>query len=345
MPQSPTNYEYLARSKEAGSGRRQRPVTHPIVIIHRTCCIAGSTSLIDEIRDENVGLSRAINDHDTPTLFDWLIDTLSYQGISDQVASGYIARHGQATWRKIERGLPTSPRCPKLRNYWHFYDCRFDKSSRTCARPDHIGRCPLPRHQLRNGRLNRTAYALHLFLRDIADGDFVGWIDGQLDAADLGVGIDRLSRMRTSLIDPMREIYGVSDKILNMTLSMLMLGSDDPRWIEVGGTLIAVDRLVHNFLHRTGILSRWGASHGYGAKCYAPGGCVDLIRRAADLIDARQFNPTYPAGFPRFVQHAIWRFCAQQQLNTCNGNRIDDNRRCENVDCTIRGICDRIRLT
>jgi hypothetical protein len=27
-------------------------------------------------------------------------------------------------------------------------------------------------------------------------------------------------------------------------------------------------------------------------------------------IDASAFNPTFSADFPRFVQHAIWRYCA-----------------------------------
>ncbi|MGI3898900.1 MAG: hypothetical protein ACRYGP_26705 [Janthinobacterium lividum] len=27
------------------------------------------------------------------------------------------------------------------------------------------------------------------------------------------------------------------------------------------------------------------------------------------MIDARDISPVYPATFPRFVQHAIWRFC------------------------------------
>jgi hypothetical protein len=182
-------------------------------------------------------------------------------------------------------------------------------------------------------------------MRDVADRDFVGWIDGQLEAADDGGEIDRLDRMRAALIEPLRNVYGVSDKILNMALSVLMLAAEDRRWVEVGGSMIAIDTLVHNFLHRTGFLSRFRAPHSYGGRCYAAGGCADLIRQAAKLIDARQFNSSYPATFPRFVQHAIWRFCAQQQLNVCNGNRIDDGRRCDNVYCTIRGICDRIRLT
>jgi hypothetical protein len=60
--------------------------------------------------------------------------------------------------------------CPKLKTYWHFHGCRYNKLGRTCAEPDHISRCPLPTHDLRNGRLNQTAYSLYLFVRDIADG-------------------------------------------------------------------------------------------------------------------------------------------------------------------------------
>jgi hypothetical protein len=62
----------------------------------------------------------------------------------------------------------------------------------------------------------------------------------------------------------------------------------------------------------------------YGAGCYRPGGCADIIAVVADQVDARAFNPAFPAIFPRFVQHAIWRYCAQLGLDVCNGNRLDD---------------------
>ena len=41
-----------------------------------------------------------------------------------------------------------------------------------------------------------------------------------------------------------------------MALSSLLLGAPKKLvlWIEVGGSMIAIDTLVHNFLHRTGIL-------------------------------------------------------------------------------------------
>ena len=48
--------------------------------------------------------------------------------------------------------------------------------------------------------------------------------------------------------------------------------------------------------------------------------------------------------FPRFVQKAIWRYCAQQGEDICNGNRIDDARRCQNTGCRIHGFCDRVAV-
>ena len=148
----------------------------------------------------------------------------------------------------------------------------------------------MPSHNLRNGRLNQTAYSLYLFIRDIADGDLVGWIDDRLKDADDPLAPDRLDRMRQALLEPLRHVYGVSDKVLTMALSGILLAAPKgrSRWIEVGGSLIAIDTLVHNFLHRTGILHRFGAEHLYGVACYRPGGCADIVALAAQQIDARR---------------------------------------------------------
>ena len=190
---------------------------------------------------------------------------------------------------------------------------------------------------------NQTAYALHLFIRDVAGGDLVGWIDRRLNTAAKQPGPDRLARMRAAALDPLKEVYGVSDKVLMMALSVLFLGAPGRRrrWREVGGSMIAVDTLVHNFLHRTGILRRFRADHGYGLACYRLGGCAEIIETVAELIDARQFNRRFPRTFPRFVQHAIWRYCSQQGLDICNGNQIDDQKRCDNKECALYSICER----
>jgi len=178
----------------------------------------------------------------------------------------------------------------------------------------------------------------------VAKGDLVGWIDDCLTIVPsnskspiAGLATERQER----LIGPLRTIYGVSDKILTMTLSELLLGvSDDrPHWFETGKGMIAIDTLVHNFLHRTGLLEDWGAPHGYGAACYSPGGCAEIIRAIASQIDASAFNRRFPRVFPRFVQHAIWRFCAADGLNVCNGNRIDDRKPCQNSYCQLFNKC------
>jgi hypothetical protein len=323
-------------------------INHAVRLIHAVCGLAGSPSLLDEIRAELRAekVRAAIRHHNTAAVFDWLMAGLSYQGISNQVAHDYMERHGRATWRDIDQKLGRGASCPKLKSYWHFHDCRYDKVSRTCTEPEHIGGCPLPKHVLRNGRLNQTAYSLFLFIRDIADGDLIGWIDAQLAAANSPPGPGLLPRMAAALIEPLREVYGVSDKVLAMALSSLLLGAPEKMglWIEVGGGMIAIDTLVHNFLHRTGIVARFNANHPYGAACYRLGGCADIIQAVAERIDARQFNPTFPQTFPRFVQHAIWRYCAQDGLDVCNGNRIDDGGRCENKDCRVRLMCDRVAL-
>jgi hypothetical protein len=279
-------------------GREDAAITHATQLIVQVCHIAGTAAFIDEagLGPEGKELRKAIRSRNTAALFDHLVAALSYQGISDEVAKNFMDRHGLASWHVIESDLRRRPSCPKLRSYWHFYDCRYNKSRLTCAEPAHLAECPLPMSWLRNGRLNQTAYSLYLFVRDVADGDLVGWIDWRLQAADEPSGPDRLARMRAALIDPLREIYGVSDKVLTMALSQLLLGAPRSRrrWREVGGAMIAVDTLVHNFLHRTGILQRFEAEHSYGPACYQSYGCAKVIETVANGIDASGFDHRFP---------------------------------------------------
>ena len=146
----------------------------------------------------------------------------SFQGISDEIAANYMRRHGQATWRSVRKIWPGDQACPKLKTYWHFHACRYEKTSRTCAEPDHIATCPLPTHRLRNGHLNQIAYSLYLFIRDVADGDLVGWIDDRLDQANKSGAPDPLSQARIGVIEPLRNVYGVSDKVLAMAMSNML---------------------------------------------------------------------------------------------------------------------------
>lgn len=301
-------------------------------------------SLINEIQsDGEPTLGAAIGAQDTAALFDWLIVVLSYQGISDRVASAYIEQHGSATWNEIERALSRNPSCPKLRSYWHFEGCGYGKGRGSCSRPDHYERCPLPRHRLRNGRLNQTAYSLFLFIRDVTDSDLVKWIDVRLADEASRPNRGRLASMREALIGPLRNVYGIADKVLNLALASILLVADEGRqhWRELGGSMIAIDTLVHNFLNRTGVLRTLSAEHPYGEGCYGTNGCAEIIERVSERIDAREFNRSFPAYFPRFVQYAIWRYCAQGALNICNGNRIATGKRCRNDWCRLYRKCAR----
>ena len=152
--------------------------------------------------------------------------------------------------------------------------------------------------------------------------------------------------MRAALLDPLRQIVGVSDKLWSMILADLLLGADPQRerWLTTGSTFVAIDSLVHAFLHRTGILRRFEVDHTYGADCYAGERCADIIEGLASRIDASEFGDDCPSYFPRFIQQAIWRFCAQDVLNVCNGNRIDDHSRCGNWCCPMFQNCHRVSV-
>jgi hypothetical protein len=318
----------------------QSPLAYSVRIVQDVCHVAGPLSFVENLRSRRAILT-AITRHDTAALFSWLMRDLSYQGIADRTAERYIARHGSITLADVAAGLRQPALCPKLREFDAFQRCEYGKAAQTCANPLMLPACPLPRHRLRNGRLNQVAYSLYLFLRDVADGDLVGWIDRGLAAAATQTPGDAAA-MRAALVEPMRAIYGVSDKVLALALSSLLLtGRRHKYWFDVGASFVVVDTLVHNFLHRTGILNRLHADHTYGPGCYRPGGCADVLYTLADYIDVSALNPAYPRVFPRFVQLAVWRYCAGMGLNVCNGNRIDDRDQCHNIYCRLYPTCDR----
>jgi hypothetical protein len=64
---------------------------------------------------------------------------------------------------------------------------------------------------MRHGRLAQSAAALYLFLRDVCGGDFIGWIDDQLSRSN--------EPDAAPIIDALRHIHGVSDKVLSLALA------------------------------------------------------------------------------------------------------------------------------
>jgi hypothetical protein len=269
------------------------------------------------------------------------MERLSLQGVSDAAALSYMDKHGRITWLEVADALRSRPSCPKLSDYWSLRHCRYEKTKQLCGSPDHFEACPLPRHNLRNGRLNVTAYSLFLFLRDVAEGDLVGFVDVRLaQLADLRSNADAA----TGLIESFKGLLGVSSKVLSMAFADLLMAAPSSKrhWIEIGANMIAVDTLVHNLLHRTGTLERFDAQHRYGPACYRPNGCAAIIRKVADEMSRRALHQSRTT--PRGLQHQIWLFASQAGYGVCNGIRIDDRKRCAYKPCSLFCMCDQVRL-
>ncbi|WP_342712884.1 hypothetical protein AAFG13_18175 [Bradyrhizobium sp. B124] len=324
--------------------RHDGPIYFAIGLIEAIARETASRSSFGQatVASPDPNLRQIVRSKDTPALFDWMVETFNFQGISDGAAASYLAAHGGIMWHQIKAEIDHDPTCSLLQSYWAYEDCRYDKTKRGCSHQRHFRGCPVPAHPLRNGRLNQTAFSFFLFVRDVAESDLFRWIDDQLAAA---ADVGNLSAQE-SLIGPTRHIFGISDKVLTMTLSSVLMADRErrPDWFEVGSQMIVVDRLVHNLLIRTGILAKSGAPHGYGQRCYSENGCADILRRVAAQIDARQFDASFPANFPRYIQHALWHYCAGSGLNICNGNNIDDRKSCEQISCIAYSNCARIAL-
>src|SRR5436309_13584729 len=109
-----------AMANTQGHGAARSSLDQGARLVRQICQIAGARTLIDDAR---VGLARhgviaAVQRHDTAAIFDWLIDALSYQGVSDTIAWGYMEQHGRVRWRDIANSLTVGPSCPKLHCYW-----------------------------------------------------------------------------------------------------------------------------------------------------------------------------------------------------------------------------------
>lgn len=284
----------------------------------------------------------------TRLLFEPLMECFSYQGIGNGIVTGYIEEHGTVSYFQIARKLKGHQKkylklCSKLKDFESFKDCGYRKEKFRCNNPRMLSRCPVRTHDLLKGVLNIKAYSFFFYLRDVCQGDLIGRIDGIINRHCRDSGEIDTNQAKDELVNDLKLVFGVGDKLANMTLNYLLCA--DPEnliWVKVGQAMVAVDSLVHNFLHRTGILRFYQADHPYGQACSRL--CNQVLANIIDKIDASSFNPDYPKYFPRFVQFSIWRFCSLNVHNICNGFRIDDSKSCEQEDCPVFSLCDRIVL-
>lgn len=243
-------------------------------------------------------------------LYQYLVEALLLSGGGDQSNQGYYAKQShKPSFNRIKRAVKAA-QCPKLATFETFQGCGYPKGPNRCNEPAFVKTCPLPKFDMKRGALNHMAFSLNFFLRDVAGGDFYTFTrqhfgtDGPADGTING-GLD-------GFIGQITTIANVGPKLAHLALSGLFLTAY-PGWDyrRVGEQMIAVDSLVHNFLHRTGILAGYGSNHQYGPRCHTENGCLGVIRDLATRIDCREFNPTLPAHFPRFVQYHLWAYCGQ----------------------------------
>ena len=98
------------------------------------------------------GLKPMLRERDTPSLYGWLMEVFSFQGISDAIAADYLARHGNAEWQEIDRHLRRRrPLCPKLSSFDAYRGCGFQKLKEQCNNPRLIASCPVPAASLAQG--------------------------------------------------------------------------------------------------------------------------------------------------------------------------------------------------
>src|ERR1700744_6347019 len=131
-----------------------------MALILIVCEVAGARDLVGDARIalRHAGVLEAIRAHDDAAIFDWLMRAISFQGVSDAAASGYMDLHGSANAAEITEQLAKGPGCAKLQRFNAFHDCGYRKIQATCSNPRLLGKCPVPQLDLRNGSLNQAAY-------------------------------------------------------------------------------------------------------------------------------------------------------------------------------------------
>ena len=247
--------------------------------------------------------------HKSINLYQYLVEAFLLSGGGDQSNHGYYAKQKRKpTFNRVKQAVKAG-QCPKLATFETFKGCGYRKTTKKCNELTFLRSCPLPTFDMKRGALNHMVFSLYFFLRDVAGRNFYAYVrqhfgQGQPSAVTINDLLD-------GFIGKITTIANVGPKLAQMALSCLFLTAY-PGWDyrRVGAHIIAVDSLIHNFLHRTGIRTAT-LDHAYGPRCHGQNRCLGVIHDLAKRIDCREFNPTLPPCFPRFVQYHISAYCGR----------------------------------
>ena len=289
------------------------------------------------------------NNQKSRYIYKFLMQCFSFQGISDRAAITYREEHGDISFfqinNKILKYYEQPRKCSKLKDFSSYTGCGYEKSKGTCNNPRFFKNCPVPTHDLRNGKLNQMAYSLYFFIRDTCEGNLIEFINSIIHRnLTKNYTYREIVTARNELLGEFTKIFNIGNKVASMALSDLLLSDlRKPRWNKVGRSMVAVDRLVHKFLYRTGILKQNNAIHDYGKKCDII--CTEIVIKIAEKINATKINKNYPSFYPRFIQHSIFHFCATDGLNFCNEKSVGNLKECAQTNCFYYKKCDRNKLS
>ena len=238
--------------------------------------------------------------HKSIKLYEYLLGCFLFAGDVDQSNySCYAKQRVKPTVNRVKGALQAA-QCPKLATFEAFTGCGYQKTKPSCRKPAFLSSCPLPAFDLKLGSLNQMAFSLYFFLRYVAGGDFYTLATQHFGQGQLTDG--EISNRLQGFIEKVTTIANVGPKLAYMALSGLFLtryhGWDYRR---VGLHMIAVDSLVHNFLHRTGIPGFYQLDHAYEPRCHTEKGCLGVIQ---DLAVFRRFD--FKVRFDYLKQEQTW---------------------------------------
>ena len=288
-------------------------------------------------------LTAAIARRDTAALFDWLVEALSYQGIADRIAYDYMQRHGRARWARIMASLARNPPArssaatggsttaipqgnDNVRRAWPHRRLRPAQPPAAHRPADQIGVRPVPVHARLPMTISWTG----------SIGNWLRWIPNPLTGS---LPCARPSSVRSQRLWGGRQ--GLGD---GLVVAAAERRQRRPLWRRSRRDFVAVDTLVHNFVHRTGILRRLGAEHPYGVGCYRPADALTFSGSlAATSTPGSSIRPS-PRRFRGSCRMRSGGYCAENGLDVCNGNRIDDRQPLRQRHCQLFRRCDRVAL-
>lgn len=119
--------------------------SNSMAVVRVVLALAPPQHYLSDIRQRHMatGLARAVAEHNTAAIYEWIVPQLALQGISDHAAYSFARGRLPVRLNDLTRDI-ANPRCPRLRSWWSYAGCGYRK-----------GRVPVPSRSI-----NRVARSL-----------------------------------------------------------------------------------------------------------------------------------------------------------------------------------------